>query len=163
MSLRAPVPAADVAGLAVRGVAEARRRAVACGVLLSLAMPLAAAGGRRIERTLAGRWGGPHAELTVGDDGARLEFDCAQGHIPGPLRLKADGRFDFKGTYRPERPGPQWEDEAPGTAGRAAARYQGRVEGSTMTLTVRSSAADRAELGTFTLTQGKPGALRKCL
>src|SRR5215203_6116873 len=38
-------------------------------------------------RVAEGTWGGAHLRLSVGGEGAQLEFDCAHGEISGPLVL----------------------------------------------------------------------------
>jgi len=129
-------------------------------VLLSALLPvpwIAYDDGR--EAMAAGRWGGSHIELEITDDGATVDYDCAHGRLTEQLRPDRDGRFSAQGTYVPERPGPAREGE--GDRG-AAARYEGRVEGDTMTLTV-TLAEDGHTVGTFTLTRGRRGRLRKCL
>lgn len=73
-----------------------------------------------------GTWGGDHIGLEVTDKGAQVDFDCAHGSIDEPLTLDSDGRFGAKGSYAPEGPGPQREDQS--GQGRPA-RYAGRVQG----------------------------------
>jgi hypothetical protein len=135
---------------------------IAGGALLwvAAAFPLAAPAGRRAQHVLDGRWGGPHVQLDVTEDGAHLDFDCAQGHIEKPLTLKAGGRFDFKGSYTEEQPGPRREGTMT-DVGRAV-RYEGRIVGKTMTLTITVEES-KAAIGTFTLTQGRAGSVRKCM
>lgn len=129
-----------------------------CLALLSLCACLAAGGAER-SRLPAGAWGGPHIRLDVAEEGAAVELDCAHGTIGGPILLDTDGRFDADGAYVQERGGPEREGEEP--AGRSA-RYSGRLEGSTLTLTI--ALADSGEtIGPFTLTRGKAARLTKCL
>ena len=104
-----------------------------------------------------GTWGGDHIRLEVTDRGAQADFDCAHGSIDEPVTLDGDGRFDAKGSYAPEGPGPQREDGQ----GRPV-RYAGRVQGSTMTVTI-SIVESGETVGPFTLTRGKTPKITKCL
>jgi hypothetical protein len=110
-------------------------------------------------RVPAGVWGGTHIGLEVTEKGGRLDYDCAHGSIDQPIRLDKDGRFEVTGRHIKERGGPQREDAD--THGQPA-RYDGRVDGATMTLTVTLTDTQET-VGTFTLTRGKPPRIRKCL
>lgn len=110
-------------------------------------------------RVPAGRWGGDHAMLDVTAAGGRIEYDCAHGELAGPLTLDRSGRFDVTGTHTPEHGGPIREDERLVSH---PARYEGRVDGGRMTLTVTLRDTGQV-LGTFALTQGATGRLIKCL
>jgi hypothetical protein len=109
-------------------------------------------------RVRTGGWGGDHVFLSVADDGAFIEFDCAHGRIEEPLTLDRDGRFDAGGTYVQERGGPQREGDETGRA----VRYRGRVDGDAMMLTLVFGGGV-GDLGPFALTYGSRGVLRKCL
>jgi hypothetical protein len=109
-------------------------------------------------RVAEGLWGGAHLRVSVGREGAQLEFDCAHGAINAPFVLDAEGRFDLPGTYTREGPGPIRIGREP-TA--RPARYAGRVEGGRMTLSVRLEGADKP-LGEYTLARGKEGRVVKC-
>ena len=106
-----------------------------------------------------GTWGGDHIAMEATDKGAQVEFDCAHGSIDEPLTLDDDGRFDAKGLYAAESPGPQREDQ--NRQGRPA-RYTGRVQGRTMTLTI-SLAESGETVGPFTLTRDRTSKITKCL
>lgn len=109
---------------------------------------------------VTGTWGGAHVRLEARADGATLEFDCARGEIGETFKTDADGRFDLGGTYTRESPGPIRIGKIPSAR---PARYTGRVEGRTMTLAVKSDAADAPSPPlTFTLTRGSEGRLWKC-
>lgn len=108
----------------------------------------------------AGAWGGTGVRLHVGGAGAEVEFDCAHGRM-GKLTRDARGQFSVRGVFVRERGGPvrlgDTEREEP-------ARFSGRVEGKTMTLTLSfDDGNENSEPLTFTLTQGATGRLRKCL
>jgi hypothetical protein len=105
-----------------------------------------------------GKWGGPNVQLDVTEDGAQLRFSCATGKIEQPLTLDAEGRFSAKGTFVAEGMGPTREDDPPKSR---AAVYSGAVRDKLMTLTV-TVADSKDEGGTFELTQGEPGRIRRC-
>jgi hypothetical protein len=105
-----------------------------------------------------GVWGGPHVRLTVREGGAALEFDCARGEISEPLKTNTEGRFDLQGIFTRQGPGPIRVGLTPPSR---PARYVGRVEGRTMTFSIKLTDMNR-ETETFTLTRGSEGRLRKC-
>ncbi|HEX5705694.1 MAG TPA: hypothetical protein VFX96_00245 [Pyrinomonadaceae bacterium] len=109
------------------------------------------------EGVAQGSWGGRGAQLDVDADGARIEFDCAHGRIER-LGTDADGRFDVRGVLVAERGGPARIDEK---EVERPARYTGKIEGETMTLTVTPE-GDEAGAITYTLTRGRGGRLFKC-
>jgi hypothetical protein len=101
-------------------------------------------------------WGGEHVVLTISQNGATFEFDCAHGQTDQPITVDKDGNFDAPGTFTPDSVGPARRDENP-PADRA--RYSGHIEGDTMTLKVVRAEKDP---GTFTLTRGAHPMLKKC-
>ena len=113
----------------------------------------------RMDNVLTGTWGGQHMRLEVSSSGASIEFDCAHGTIDQPMTLDSRGYFDVRGTLVTERGGPVREGER---SDPSAARYTGRIEGETMTITVVLTNSKEIA-GTFTLGYGKPPRLRKCL
>ena len=109
-------------------------------------------------RVSVGMWGGKHIGMEVTDTGARIEYDCAHGTVDQQLVADENGRFEVQGVHIQESGGPVREGEE--DKGRPA-RYTGRVEGKTMTLTVRLAGADEP-IGTYTLTYGRSPLIRKC-
>ncbi|WP_309604485.1 hypothetical protein [Phenylobacterium sp.] len=105
-----------------------------------------------------GVWGGDQAILTVGEDGASLKTGCAEGHIPGPVRVDRKGRISAHGTFQSFTPGPQRADEEPGALDAA---FTGRMSGQTLRLTVRASADPAAH--SFTLRRDAHPKLIRCL
>ena len=105
-----------------------------------------------------GAWGGDHIRLEVTGKGAQMEFDCAHGAIDEPLGLDNSGRFEAKGVYVEESPGPQREDSP---ARSKPARYEGRVQDSTMTLVI-TLMENVQTIGTFSLTKGRSPRITKC-
>jgi hypothetical protein len=110
------------------------------------------------QRLAAGDWGGKHVRMDVSQNGASLEFDCANGSIKQPVMLDSAGRFSAKGEFAREGFGPRREEEEPK---RQPALYSGTVKDRVMTLTITLTET-KEEVGTFTLTQGVRGRLWKC-
>jgi hypothetical protein len=101
-------------------------------------------------------WGGDHAQLTVSDAGATIQFDCARGTLGTPLTVDQNGRFEQNGTLVPGHGGPVQANETPE---QEPARYVGTIQNGTMTLTVTSAHL----ASTFTLELGQQGRLVRCL
>ncbi len=97
--------------------------------------------------------------LEVSERGAQIEYDCAHGTIDQAMTLDSSGSFDVRGIHVKERGGPIRQGER---SDALAARYTGRIQDQTMTITVMLT--DSKEIaGTFTLSYGKTIRLRKCL
>jgi hypothetical protein len=109
-------------------------------------------------RLAPGLWGGEHVRMVVSESGARLEYDCADSTIDGPIDVDGRGRFKAKGEYIPGRGGPRRGGE-----GAASSRvvYSGQVTNDTMKLTVRLESRTRP-IGVFTLKRGEEPLLMKC-
>jgi hypothetical protein len=110
-------------------------------------------------RAVTGTWGGNHIRIEVGNGSGRVEFDCANGTITGPLSLKRNGEFSWRGYFTPEHGGPSRDDEA---SHRKPATYSGSINGDTMTLTVRLAGA-RDKIDSYILKKGSEGRVFKCL
>lgn len=109
-------------------------------------------------RVTVGVWGGPDVEMEVTQQGATLEFDCAQGTISEPLSLDAAGKFLAKGTFQSQHGGPIRKDEPSRSVDVV---YTGIVQGDTMRLEF-SLGDDKESQEKFTLVRGQTGKLRKC-
>ena len=109
-------------------------------------------------RDLRGTWGGEHIAMEVTDAGATIEYDCAHGRITEKIAPDAEGKFEAKGVHTRERGGPvrQGEDDS------QPAIYRGSIKDQMMTLAVELT-ENNESAGTFTLTHGKTGRIRKCL
>lgn len=130
-------------------------------VLISLVLligSLAAGRPRRMQRLQTGTWGGSHINIQVEPGSAKVNYDCANGTINGPLTIDSKGRFNWRGTHSRERPGPTRIDE---TANGSAAIYSGQIKGDKMTLTLKMANSNEAG-ETFTLTRGAGGRVFKC-
>ena len=109
-------------------------------------------------RDLRGQWGGEHIAMEVTDGGATIEYDCAHGRIMEKIAPGADGKFEAKGVHVRERGGPTRQDED----NEQPAIYRGSIKDETMILTGELTES-KESVGTFTLTHGKQGRIRKCL
>ena len=105
-----------------------------------------------------GAWGGEHVALTVTDQGAHLEFDCASGDINQPLTTDAEGRLDVAGVFAQERGGPVRSDDPPLAR---PARYAGRLTGTTLTFDVILTESN-ALAGSFTVVHATEARVRRC-
>jgi hypothetical protein len=126
--------------------------------IVLLGVSLSVANTRKMQCITAGMWGGLHVVIRVTDDSATIEYDCAHGTINGPLTVDSQGRFALSGTHVREHGGPIRMNEKEVSH---PAIYTGSIDGEKMTLTVKLTDSDEP-LGTFTLTHGQPGRLRKC-
>lgn len=106
-----------------------------------------------------GPWGGQHIGLIATDTGATIEYDCATGVIKGPLRLGAQGEFDWSGTHFRGHGGPVRENEP---LDAHAARYSGRATADNMTMTL-TLVDGTMPPQTFTLARGANAGVFKCL
>ncbi len=114
---------------------------------------------KKINSLQTGTWGGKHVGLEVTTDGVTVEYDCGHGIIDRPIVLDENGRFEVKGTYVKERPGPVrigQEDKG------QPALYAGRIDGKTMILIVKLVNSDEV-VGTFTVSHGETPRVTKCL
>ncbi len=144
-----------VAALAASGSGTAAEPAGEFRVVLPTLSRDAAAG-----RMLSGLWGGVGMNMERDATGVtRLEFDCANGLILGPLSVDGDGSFAWEGLYVREHGGPIREGELPEVH---EAVYSGRVAGPKMQLTVRLSETGD-DIGPFNLAEGGRGRVFKCL
>ncbi|PWT94908.1 MAG: hypothetical protein C5B55_01970 [Blastocatellia bacterium] len=104
-------------------------------------------------------WGGDGIHMTFASQHGTVEFDCAHGEISGSFKTDADDRFDLPGTFTPERGGPIRLDRMPESR---PVRYVGRVQNGTMILTITFT-DNNESVGSYSLTRGKQGRIRKCL
>ena len=130
-------------------------------IVIALAALLASAGCNTLEppsELSPGSWGGEHLLLVVEADSAQLEYDCATGVMYLPVSVNGDGTFTASGIHYLGHGGPVGQDGLEPHP----ARYEGRIRGSRMTLTVTMT--DRATaVGTFELERGRTAHVFKCL
>jgi hypothetical protein len=106
-----------------------------------------------------GDWGGEHIKLEIGENGARLEFDCAHSTVSQQITLDDRNSFDVVGEYVSESGGPERVGERPDAH---PVRYTGRIDGQKMTISVTLTDRNQ-EIGTFTLIRGQSPVIYKCL
>jgi len=111
------------------------------------------------DKVAVGLWGGMHIGLRVKDDGASIQYDCADGTIGQPLVTDDKGNFEVTGIHNKGHGGPVIIGEKPDSH---PARYTGQVNGETMTLTVTLTDT-KESFGPFTLTYGKQPRIFRCL
>jgi hypothetical protein len=120
---------------------------------LSFTLPLlaaAACSGPSPVSVPKGEWGGRNMQLFVDDAGASASFKCgAQGRINQPLVVSDTGSFDLSGTYDPVLV----------NGGARPARYNGRLSGQTLQLTV---SLDGGSVGTYEVDEGQPASFDVC-
>ena len=112
-----------------------------------------------------GIWGGPHAGIDFVGGMGDVQFDCASGTIDDPVYPTPDGSFSVKGTYRTGTAGPvkvgqffrSQEAKFIGLVAKSADKNAPR------TMTLHVALEDGTEVGPFTLTEGTPPQLTKCL
>src|ERR1041384_5661729 len=78
---------------------------------------------------VTGDWGGPHLGMIATDSAASLEFECALGTIPGPIRTDVQRVYAVTGLFFPRSGGPL---PMPSAATSHPAQYDGVVLGNKM-------------------------------
>jgi hypothetical protein len=107
---------------------------------------------------LTGDWGGLHVLLSLSPDGGRIEYDCGQGTLDGPIRPDASGAFRVAGHHMQGHGGPVRAEEEPPPP--QPATYEGTVSGDVMQLRVTSNGE---ALGSYTLRRGADPQMVHCL
>jgi hypothetical protein len=106
-------------------------------------------GGTSASVVRPGVWGGSNSALTVRTSNASFRYNCSTGNVPGRILLNRDGEFDTTGTIR-----------EPGDTITRSARYEGRVNGNQLQLTVSfTNSAGNTVQYIDTLTFGFEGPL----
>ena len=114
---------------------------------------------------LLGVWGGPHAGIAFQGGLAEVQFDCASGTVDDAITPAKDGSFSAKGTYRTGAGGPVKVGQFFKSQG---AVYSGQIgtapaKGSPQEMTLNVALEDGTALGPFTLTEGTPPQITRCL
>ena len=107
---------------------------------------------------LVGTWGGAHIGITFEGALGSIEYDCASGTIDSIILPAKDGKFTAKGQHREGQGGPVRVGQIFRTQ---RATYSGEVHEQVMTLNV--ALEDGTSLGPFTLRQGAPPQVTRCL
>ena len=106
-----------------------------------------------------GVWGGQHIRMEVTDNGAQIEYDCANSTLDEPIVLDRSGKFHVKGKYIAEHGGPVRNDEV---SKGSPVRYVGTLKGNGLTLIITNTDTGKT-VGSFNLTRGNEGRVMKCL
>jgi hypothetical protein len=107
--------------------------------------------------SLSGQWGGPGINLVLEGGLGTVEYDCASGTIDQYIPA-APAAFSVSGTYRTGQAGPVRVGQIFNSQ---RATYSGNATKTDMTLLVKLE--DGTELGPFTLKQGVPAQINRCL
>jgi len=136
--------------------------AVVFVTVVSVLVPLSLISGDQSSHpeVIVGTWGGQGAELIAQESSVRIEFNCAWGHIEGPLEIQSGGEFSIQGLYaiEPGGPGISGEPEPKGTP----AIFFGSVKNSEIQLNVTISKQNRT-LGPYVVRESEKSSLEKCL
>ena len=122
-----------------------------------LAMSTAAAPPPPPTDGLAGVWGAFQAQLTLTDSGGRLETECSSIELQAPTPA-ADGSFTMLGEVEAFQPGPNRDPDTPPK--RSKARFEGRVDGNALQLTMYG--ASNTPPQQFTLKRNLKTRLIRC-
>ena len=106
-----------------------------------------------------GIWGGQGIELTVTDDGARVDYGCDAGTIDTRVQLDSSGKFTARGTHKFGQGGPRQHGDPAVKIHKAS--FEGIHEGKTLRLTVLLPDLER-KLGDFALQLGRRAVLERC-
>ena len=107
--------------------------------------------------SLSGQWGGPGINVVLEGGLGTVEYDCASGTIDQYIAA-APATFSVSGTYRTGQSGPVRVGQIFNSQ---RATYSGNATKTDMTLLVKLE--DGTELGPFTLKQGAPAQINRCL
>jgi hypothetical protein len=137
-----------------------RKLAAKCGLALFLLAGLTTmVEAQKTSAVSRGLWGGTGMNLTVAAAGATIELDCATVEIGKQLRMKRNGSFEAQGSMTRSGPGPIRIDHQPKPV---PVVLKGTVSGKTIKVSV-TDADSGEELGSYSLTKGVTGRLRRCL
>lgn len=107
-----------------------------------------------------GLWGGVEAGFIVDDTSGHAHIGCTAGQVRGPIAVDALGRFDAPGRYDLHFY-PVMRPDPTDTLASRPARFQGRVFGNVLMLTVVFT--DTAlVLGPVTLVHGREPTMANC-
>lgn len=146
-----------------------KRRIYSAGIILTclfwLNIPVEAQTKRGVRmlqtkktKVAPGNWGGSGIGLDIEETTVVLEFDCATAEIPGNLMIDKAGNFSTSGVYTRRMPGALRIKLLPKPA---AARFEGKISGKTMTLKITLTESDE-KVGDYTLQRGKTRTIRRC-
>jgi hypothetical protein len=83
-----------------------------------------------------GQWGGDRTNLTLDAKGGRIEADCGDGWITGPIAPNRAGQFVARGSFMANAGGPE---RLGGPDRRKAATFKGKFSGQSLSLTIEAA------------------------
>jgi hypothetical protein len=135
---------------------QLNRLASFAALVVASAVFTVSASAQRTKPVTRGDWGGSEVAMSVTENGATIQFDCANGTITKKLGTKRDGTFTAEGTYMRNGPGPI----RVGQEG-LAVTFKGKVTGQVMKLTMTDVKTGEI-LGDYTVTKGQSTRLHRC-
>ena len=138
---------------------SARKRALPPTLLAAVFTIAAAAGAAPLRPALSGEWGASQIRLALTATGGTIDFDCASARLDTPVHPDAGGNFTANARYEAYAPGPTRAADAPPAT--VPARIIGRVDGSTLHLSVRTKGDTAAH--DYTLERGRRVKIIRCL
>ncbi len=103
-------------------------------------------------------WGARSVSFVIEKDAVKIEYDCAEGEIPGGLMIDKKGNFDVIGTHTRHSFGPIRRDNMPQPE---PARYEGKITGKVLKFKV-TLVKTKEVIGEFTIERDKKPILTRC-
>jgi hypothetical protein len=113
---------------------------------------------KKMNDSIIGIWAGRHITFEITENGANIEYDCANGKISKKIVLDKNKKFNLIGEFTTEHGGPVRMDEQPNTI---KAVYSGQISGKKLSLTVKRKDNNKL-IGKFTLYYNREPYLTKC-
>ena len=107
---------------------------------------------------LIGQWGGDRSNLNIDAKGGRIETDCGEGWITGPVSANRAGQFVAHGFFVTNAGGPERMN---GLDRRKAAIFNGKLSGRALILTIEASGLSPSRQ--LNLVRDKQVKLFRCL
>jgi hypothetical protein len=105
-----------------------------------------------------GSWGASGVNLTIDENGASIDYDCANAEIDAKFAIAESGEFSFPGSYTRNAPGPLRIDRLPQSR---PARFEGKIAGDKLYLRVILTDTDE-KLEEVILERDTVGRIRRC-
>lgn len=106
-----------------------------------------------------GNWGGQGISLKIEENGANLQFDCAEAEIQGKIIINDKGFFSINGEYIRNGPGPIRLNMP---SRRQNALFEGKISGNIITLSVTLTDS-KDKIGDFKVKLDASPVIRRCL
>ena len=105
-----------------------------------------------------GNWGGSGIGVTIEKKAVKIQYDCAEGELRGPLKTDKAGNFKVEGLHTRHAFGPIRLNNLPKAE---PALFEGKITGKVMKFKVTLIKTNEI-VGEFTLERGKTGRLHRC-